>query len=630
MARGRGAASRGRGSTLACGLAAVAACAAATLTALPSTPAHADSIRDSQWHLGTLDIAKAQQISQGEGITVAVIDSGVADHPDLAGNVLAGTDLVPHGTGDGRADSDGHGTAMAGLIAAHGHGPGGAQGALGIAPKAKILPIRDIAEDHGFGESAAPGEADDQATAKAIRYAVAHGAKIINISQIALGDFIEAGQAVKEAQDHGVLVFAAAGNVSALDSKVIHPANFNWVVAVGGTDRDGTQSDDSVTGSEVELAAPGVDVVSTGLNGSSHQGTGTSDSTAIVSGVAALVWSTYPDLSAREVLYRLEATATDKDTPGRDPRFGFGIVDPVAALTADLPPLPAPGPAASGSPATTTTGTPAAGTRPPVTAAAASGDDGGGVSPTSLALAGAGVVALVAAVVLGRRAATSRGSGAPAGLVLLGVAAVGLIAVGAYVAATGGGGGGDGGGGPSFGEEATKTPKDVVRTYIKAVQANDCEHALDLVTQTSWSSFGTISRKAALSRCAADAHGVLNFGIANIRVATDLGGDQEMVGVMLEKPEGRDEILVPVAKQEGKWLIDYHSPAAGGDEQAGAYLGGVDVDVPPPTQAPTGDTIDTRIRIPAENQTPDSCLTAKDTAGFATCYDDMAAHIFVT
>ena len=313
----------------------------ATAALAPAAPAaaHGEAIRAQQWHLGYLKIAEAHKISQGAGVTVAVIDTGVADHPDLAGNVLDGIDTVAGGKGNGRGDNSGHGTGMAGIIAAHGHGTGSRDGALGIAPKAKILPIR---------VATATLEPVDKPIAEGIRWAMAHGAKIINMS-IDRGD-IETLRAVNEARAAGVLIFAAAGNTTDNDTAVSSPARYPWAVAVAGIDQKGNHAPTSVVGTEVEIAAPSVKIVSTNKGNIWRNGTGTSDATAIASGVAALVWSKYPDLSAQEVLHRIEATATDKGAAGRDPQYGFGVIDPVKALTAEVAPLASATPSKSASP----------------------------------------------------------------------------------------------------------------------------------------------------------------------------------------------------------------------------------------------------------------------------------------
>ncbi|MET7877893.1 type VII secretion-associated serine protease mycosin [Micromonospora profundi] len=283
-------------------------------------------IRGDQWHLGYLDAARAQKISEGNGVVVAVPDTGVDPHPDLAGNLLRGIDLLAADSGDGWQDPNSHGTSMAGLIAAHGRG--GNSGALGIAPKAKILPIR-AANPQNLGE------ADN--LAKAIEYSTSNGADIISISSGGAST-PRLIRAVTDALAANVIVVAAVGN-SAQGSGVSYPATEEGVIAVGGVDRDGRHADVSVIGPEVDLVAPAVDIYSTSYNGKYSKGTGTSSATAIVAGAAALIRSKYPHLPAQEVAHRLTATAIDKGPPGRDDEYGYGVIDLVAALTADVPPL---------------------------------------------------------------------------------------------------------------------------------------------------------------------------------------------------------------------------------------------------------------------------------------------------
>ncbi|MGW4941386.1 type VII secretion-associated serine protease mycosin [Actinoplanes sp. NPDC004185] len=298
------------------------------------SPAFAD-VRDNQWHLSYLHIDQAHRISTGKGVTVAVIDSGVAKHPDLTG-VVSGTDMLKPG-GDGRADATGHGTSMAGLIAAHGNSR---QRALGIAPDAKILPIRVL----GKGKTII-------SLGPAIRYAISHGAKVINLS---LGGQLDPDDlaGVKEAEEADVVVVASAGNKPDAVS-ISAPAFLESVVAVGAVDRNGKQAKISVSGSALDVVAPGEDITSTNREGGySVRQEGTSHAAAIVSGAAALIRSKYPSMSAAEVVERLESTAVDKGPPGVDPDYGHGIIDIVAALngSASTPPSSAAAPA----PATTT------------------------------------------------------------------------------------------------------------------------------------------------------------------------------------------------------------------------------------------------------------------------------------
>lgn len=298
--------------------------------AFASSPAVAESRRSQEWFLDELSIPQAHKISTGNGVTVAVIDSGVdASHPDLVGHVLKGIDLHHSFRAQyGWRDDSGHGTAMAGIIAAQG---GGASHAYGIAPGAKVLPIKvpdDVVTQHIL--------------AVAIRWATSHDADVINISlSLNQSENSEEIDAIRYALNHDVVVVAGAGNVDNGGHRIWQPANIPGVVAVTGTSRHGEFWPGSASGPAAVIAAPADGIVSTDSriafpNGYS-EGHGTSASSAIVSGVAALVRSRYPRMDAANVVNRLINTATDKGDPGRDPKFGYGIVDPVGALNASVP-----------------------------------------------------------------------------------------------------------------------------------------------------------------------------------------------------------------------------------------------------------------------------------------------------
>ncbi|MGC4893248.1 S8 family serine peptidase [Micromonospora sp. DT31] len=292
----------------------------------PSARDGSERVRSDQWHLSFLKVGEAHQFSQGEGTVVAVPDTGVEAHPDLASNLLRGADIILGGSGDGFRDANGHGTGMAGLIAAHGRG--GRVGVLGIAPKSKILPIRDTPAN-GLGQP------DDLAAS--IEYATTRHADVISISAAStLTPRMQA--AVSDALKANIVVVAAVGNAPS-ESSVSYPATEPGVIAVGGIDRRGNQASFSVSGADVDVVAPAVDIYTTGLGGRYRRSNGTSDATAIVAGAAALIRSKFPDLPAEEVAHRLTATAVDKGPPGRDDQYGYGVIDLVAALTADVPPL---------------------------------------------------------------------------------------------------------------------------------------------------------------------------------------------------------------------------------------------------------------------------------------------------
>ncbi|WP_433289118.1 S8 family serine peptidase [Micromonospora sp. CA-244673] len=298
-----------------------------------------EKIRTDQWHLQYLKVDRAQRISQGEGIVVALPDTGVDVHPDLERNLLVGADIIPGGIGNGRLDRNSHGTGMAGLIAAHGRDA--KKGALGIAPKAKVLPLYDTPES-GLGNP------DD--LAKSIEYAITHHARIISISA-ASTPTIRLRAAVNAALDANIVIVAAAGNAPR-ETGVSYPASEPGVIAVGGVDRLGNHTALSVSGAELDVVAPAVDIYSTSTGGRYRKSSGTSDATAIVAGAAALIRSKYPNLPAQEVAHRLTATAIDKGPPGRDDEYGYGVIDLVAALTADVPPLGFETPSVTAPPAT--------------------------------------------------------------------------------------------------------------------------------------------------------------------------------------------------------------------------------------------------------------------------------------
>jgi type VII secretion-associated serine protease mycosin len=301
---------------LACGFAAM-------LVAGP--PAVADQIRDRQWHLNYLDVTKANGMSEGDGVVVAVVDTGVNEnHPDLIGNVLPGLDSA--GAAASNDDLVGHGTAMAGLIAGHGHGPEHADGVLGIAPRAKILPVRVTEGEHAAPDNIASG----------IEAAVKAGARVISVS-LTGSDVPRLRNATRAAIAADAVVVAAIGNKPE-DILPGFPATYDGVIAVGATDQEGNVASMSVTGPQMVLSAPGARIVSTDKQGY-EIGDGTSASTAIVAGAVALIRSKYPNLKAPEVIHRLTATATDKGAPGRDPEYGYGVLNIVAALTANVPPL---------------------------------------------------------------------------------------------------------------------------------------------------------------------------------------------------------------------------------------------------------------------------------------------------
>ncbi|MEW1909732.1 S8 family serine peptidase [Kitasatospora sp. NPDC085895] len=303
--------------------------AGALVWGISAAPASADTVRDGQWALGNYHVTRdVWPISQGENVTVAVIDSGVADHQDLIGQVLPGADFSNENGVDYKTDKVGHGTGMASLIAGHGHGSDA--GIMGLAPKAKILPVRIGTFDIDSG-SAGSGD-----IAASIRYAADHGAKVINMSIVGgTAEDKAVRDAVKYAVDKDVVLVGSAGNFGS-DRPVIYPAAFPGVVAVTAIDSQGNIWSKSNSGPEVTLAAPGVDIYSaTAKSASSYgKGNGTSGAAAYVSAIAALVRSKYPNLSAGQVINRMikSAVAPPDKSPVPNSKYGYGIASAKGAL----------------------------------------------------------------------------------------------------------------------------------------------------------------------------------------------------------------------------------------------------------------------------------------------------------
>ncbi|MGW6720061.1 type VII secretion-associated serine protease mycosin [Streptomyces sp. NPDC054995] len=288
---------------------------------------------------------KADQMwatSTGEGVVVAVIDSGVdADHPDLQGQVLKGLDLAPESPGDERTDLRSHGTSMAGIIAGTGRSRGG-DGAVGLAPGAKILPIR-LRDDEGKVNGATGSKNFSEDASQGIRFAVDNGAKVVNISQGAVSGSSELSSAVRYAVKNGALVFASVGNSAETGNAVEFPSGTPGAVGVGSVGRNLQRVDSSQYGPQVDLAAPGVDIIHA-CTGETQlcKSSGTSDATAIASASAALIWSKYPDWTNNQVLRVMLNTAGGPASgKERSDGIGYGIVRPRIALTAPGDPGPA-------------------------------------------------------------------------------------------------------------------------------------------------------------------------------------------------------------------------------------------------------------------------------------------------
>jgi serine protease len=291
-----------------------------------ASPVPVDWVRSDQWQLTALHARSAWDKATGVGVTVAVLDSGVdAAHVDLTGQVLPGADFVD-GTTDGRKDFVGHGTTVAGLIAGRSDD---SSGVAGIAPRAKILPVRVLDRQNKYSDAAN--------VAKALRWAVDHGAGVVNMS---LGGAVRSpalADAISYAYRHDVVVVACTGNeIAGTSSEVWYPAREPGVVAVAGLSQGGDQPtlwSGTLTGPDTVLVAPATNLLGA-KPGGYWRVQGTSFAAPLVSATAALIRSRWPQMDADNVINRLISTAHDLGPPGRDDQYGFGEVDPVAALTA--------------------------------------------------------------------------------------------------------------------------------------------------------------------------------------------------------------------------------------------------------------------------------------------------------
>lgn len=288
--------------------------------------------------LRSAGVPAAWRVSKGSGITVAVLDTGVnATAPDLMGTVTTGPDYTAGANPPGYQPPHLHGTYIASIIAGHGSGAGRAGGIVGVAPGARILSVRVILDDQEPGFAVYNENADYyDAIAEGIRYAVAHGASVINMS---LGSTIATRSmrlALGYAIARGVVVVAAAGNDGSRGpgfTPYSYPASFTGVISVAAVTANGRRASFSDRNASVVIAAPGVNVVGDGPGGSFLVGSGTSPASAVVAGVAALIRSKYRRLTPAQVVQAIVSSARRRPAGGYSPGVGYGEVDAAAALT---------------------------------------------------------------------------------------------------------------------------------------------------------------------------------------------------------------------------------------------------------------------------------------------------------
>ena len=344
---------------------------------LPALPAQADDLREREYWLEDYGIVEAWETTKGEGVRVAVIDSGVdGSHPDLEGVVVGGTDVSGSGQPDGQlgiGEVAEHGTLVASLLAGRGHPPDpppspspadddededespspepvatsgpdtygrGADGIVGVAPESELLAVSVWIEGETKGPNPA-GISIDTQIPNAVRWAVDNGAQVVNMS---LGSTSPTwpeswDEAFLYAEQNDVVIVAAAGNRAGGSLQVGAPATMPGVLAVAGLDREGEASRESSSeGISIGVAAPAENLVGALPGGVYADWSGSSGAAPLVAGTAALIRAKYPDLSAAQVINRIlltarEAGAADEE---RDTIYGYGILDVAAAVNADI------------------------------------------------------------------------------------------------------------------------------------------------------------------------------------------------------------------------------------------------------------------------------------------------------
>lgn len=270
-----------------------------------------------QWHLERLAALKAWASTTGEGVVIAIIDSGVdADHPELKGRVLPGWNLVDESP-DTR-DLRGHGTAVAGAAAA---GFNRAQGVSGVAAGARILPLK-VTDERGYTSV--------QAVVKAIYLAADRGARIVNVSFEFVGGHPAVLRAAQYLHDRGGLLVVPSGNRGVRQNYPVAAG----LVTVAATDERDAHPGWSTSGPHVTVSAPGQGLFLPNHRGRYAEVHGTSYASPLVAGVLALMAAAYPQATSEQLRSALESSARDLGEPGRDPLFGAGRVDAQAALQA--------------------------------------------------------------------------------------------------------------------------------------------------------------------------------------------------------------------------------------------------------------------------------------------------------
>ncbi|TDQ55165.1 S8 family serine peptidase [Actinorugispora endophytica] len=320
-------------------LIALGACAAVVAGPL-TVPAAADvaDLRYDQWGLETVGASQVWETTRGAGVTVALLDTGVdTEHPDL-GSVTAGPDLTGQDLAPGSEHYGVHGTMMAGIVSASGHGVEHSGGVMGVAPDADLLSVRVALDEDDPERGDFPGGAGSgSALAEGIRYAVDQGAQVVSVSLADANAGSEGREdeqrAIDNALANGVVVVVSGGD-GGVDGGPAYPAAYEGVLAVGSVGEDGLVSDFSSRQDHIALTAPGEEIIAPAPNSEYLAATGSSAAAAFTSGVAALIRSRYPQLNPEQVTEALLSGSVLPEGAEGQPGYGAGVLNAPRAMAA--------------------------------------------------------------------------------------------------------------------------------------------------------------------------------------------------------------------------------------------------------------------------------------------------------
>lgn len=271
-----------------------------------------------QWNMPMIDMEKAWDISKGKNdVIVAIVDTGIdLKHPEFNGKLVTGYNVLNNSNNP--MDDNGHGTHVAGIIAAK---TNNREGVAGMTWNNSIMSVKGIGGD---------GSGSSLDIAKGIRWATDHGAKVINLSVGNYNPSQVLHDAITYAFSKDVVLISATGNDNS--SQPSYPASYPEVLGVSAVDATGKRAEFSNFGASVDVVAPGVDIPSTYIDQDYAELSGTSMACPHVSGLAALILSINPSLKSQQVMNIIQNSAHDLGTAGRDDLYGYGLIDVPRAL----------------------------------------------------------------------------------------------------------------------------------------------------------------------------------------------------------------------------------------------------------------------------------------------------------